>query len=491
MRIRFILALTMSASLVTILLLAAAQWLSYSQVRKVNADLLLASEIRQTVMERIMLRDEYYVYREERPKAQWLVKTGLLGDQLKRGQARFAGTRDGELLEEMARESANIISLFRRLIENSPGNHPGQIERDMASEYDRKLFSQLNIKAFLLRDDASRLVERRSSEIVSLKKTSDWLFSGSLAIVLALVLVNGRLVLKILSKGISELQHGVSTIGDGHLDYRIGVDSNDEIGDLALGINKMAGALSASFTSIKYLDERIALRTAQLGASNRELEAFAYSVAHDLRAPLRSIDGFSRILQEESGAALDAEGVRVLGIIRSCAREMDALISNLLEMARLGRTELSYSTIDMKAMAGAVFEAIVDPEVAGSFEVRIGDLPLAQGDATMIERVWRNLLGNAIKYSIPSPVHLIEIGGSEEGSMKTYSVRDRGVGFDERYLDKLFGMFQRLHDKKDFEGTGVGLAIVERVVSRHGGKVWAEGRPGEGATFHFSLPARS
>jgi len=238
--------------------------------------------------------------------------------------------------------------------------------------------------------------------------------------------------------------------------------------------------LSASFTSIKDLDERIAQRTAQLGASNKELESFAYSVAHDLRAPLRSIDGFSRILQEESSASLDAEGWRLLGVIRGCAAEMDALITNLLEIARLGRTELACSTVDMGSMANKVFAALAAPPLSETFEFRVGELPEAAADEVMIERVWSNLLANAIKYSIPSPVHRIEVDGHQDGGM---------IGFDERYKSKLFGIFQRLHDKSEFEGTGVGLAIVERVVSRHGGKVWAEGRTGEGATFHFSLPS--
>jgi len=287
------------------------------------------------------------------------------------------------------------------------------------------------------------------------------------------------------------LQQGASAIGGGSLEYRLGIDSDDEIGDLARSIDSMAGALKASFTSIQDLDERVALRTAELAASNRELEAFSYSVAHDLRSPLRAINGFSRILREDSGASLDAEGRRLLGIICDSARDMDALISNLLEIARLGRTELTYARIDMASMARSVFVGLGDPGACGDFDFRVGDLPEASADRVLIERVWSNLLSNAVKYSLPSPLHLIEVEGRAEGGMLSYWVKDRGVGFDDRYKEKLFGVFQRLHDKKDFEGNGVGLAIVERVISRHGGKVWAEGRLGEGATFFFSLPARS
>jgi signal transduction histidine kinase len=491
MRIKSILALTMCASLATILLLVAALSHTSTLIRKANADLALASDIRNLIADRIMLRDEYFIYREERPKTQWYSKTSRYSEQLLRAKADFRGAKDEEILAEMVEESRSIETLFSRLVANVSESGSEAFEHSLAEEYDKKLFSQLNIKSSVLRDDASRLVELRFGDLAALRRSSDWLFSACLAVVLALVLVNGSIIGRTLSRGILRLQLGVEAIGGGNLEYRIAADTDDEIGGLARGINGMAAALSANFTSIKDLDERIAQRTAQLGASNKELEAFAYSVAHDLRAPLRSIDGFSRILQEDSAARLDAEGLRLLGVIRSCAKEMDALISNLLEIARLGRTELSYSNIDMASMARSVFAALADPAVLSTFDFRVGDLPEAEADAVMIERVWSNLLANAIKYSMPSPLHRIEVSGGDDGGIKTYSVKDRGVGFDERFKDKLFRMFQRLHDKKDFEGTGVGLAIVERVISRHGGKVWAEGRPGEGATFHFSLPSRS
>jgi signal transduction histidine kinase len=238
------------------------------------------------------------------------------------------------------------------------------------------------------------------------------------------------------------------------------------------------------------LESRVARRTSQLEASNEQLEAFAYSVAHDLRTPLRSIDGFASILQEDYEATLGAEGNRVLGVIRSSAQRMDGLISSLLEISRLGRTELRYSRIDMRSMAESAFASVADPETAGGFDFSAGEMPESLADPVLIERVWCNLLGNAIKYSLPSPRHEIAVGGYSEDSMSVYYVKDRGVGFDQRYAGKLFGIFQRLHSEKEFEGSGVGLAIVYRILARHGGKAWAEGRLGEGSTFYFSIPER-
>ena len=237
------------------------------------------------------------------------------------------------------------------------------------------------------------------------------------------------------------------------------------------------------------LEQRVADRTAQLEAANKELEAFAYSVSHDLRAPLRAIDGFSRILLEEYAARLDAEGQRLLNVVRDNTRKMDQLITALLTLSRAGRAELQFSRIDMTAMARAVYHEAATPDVQKAFEFSLDRLPQAYGDPTLLRQVWRNLIGNAIKFTWPKEVRRIEIGGQQQGNELVYYIRDSGVGFDPRYAQKLFGVFQRLHSAQEFEGTGVGLAIVQRIIARHGGRVWAEGQVNQGATFYFTLRA--
>jgi PAS domain S-box-containing protein len=237
------------------------------------------------------------------------------------------------------------------------------------------------------------------------------------------------------------------------------------------------------------LESQVAERTAALSASNMELESFAFSVSHDLRSPLRAIDGFTRILLEQYTKILDPEGQRLFGIIRDSVKGMDQLIQDLLEVSRLGRTALASKRVDMRAMANEAFAKLTEPFPGNGFELAIADLPDANADPSMMERVWTNLISNAIKYSRDSATKRIEIGASTEGGMTSYSVKDHGIGFDPRYTDKLFGLFQRLHAPTEYEGTGVGLAIVKRIVERHGGRVWAEGKPGEGAAFYFSLPS--
>jgi hypothetical protein len=237
------------------------------------------------------------------------------------------------------------------------------------------------------------------------------------------------------------------------------------------------------------LEQRVAERTAELETANREMEAFSYSVSHDLRAPLRGIDGFARILQEDYSGKLDAEGRRLLGIVCSEAHRMGRLIDNLLDFSRLGRQQMAATTIDMHSLARDVFEELTRMEQGPTPHLQLGRLPPARGDRAMVRQVFFNLLGNAIKFTSRVAAARIEVSGSISDGMAAYQVRDNGAGFDEQFKDKLFRVFQRLHAENEYEGTGVGLALVQRIVHRHGGRVWAEGRPAAGATFHFTLPA--
>jgi PAS domain S-box-containing protein len=238
---------------------------------------------------------------------------------------------------------------------------------------------------------------------------------------------------------------------------------------------------------IEELNGELQRQLAELDAVNRELETFSYSVSHDLRAPLRAVDGFSRMLAEDHAAALSPEAHRLLERIRSNIRRMGLLIDDLLRFSRMSRKELETSPVDMTTLARAAAD-----DLARSREhqarITIGELPRAEGDLELLRQVWLNLIDNGLKYSGKQHEPRIEIGGSRNGNDATYWVRDNGVGFDMTYAGKLFGVFQRLHSQDEFEGTGVGLAIVQRIIHRHGGRVWAEGAPDRGATFSFTLP---
>ena len=238
------------------------------------------------------------------------------------------------------------------------------------------------------------------------------------------------------------------------------------------------------------LETRVVERTAQLEEANKELEAFSYSVSHDLRAPLRAVDGFSRIVLEEYGPKLDPEGLRLLHVICTNTQKMDELITDLLDLSRVSRNDMKFSLVDMKALAISIYNEAAPPDTRQDHSFSVSAIPEAFCDPVLMKQVWRNLISNAIKFTTPVKERRIEIGGHSEEGKAVYFIKDSGVGFDPRYAHKLYGVFQRLHKAEEFEGTGVGLAIVQRIIHRHGGKVWAEGKVGEGATFWFSLPKR-
>jgi PAS domain S-box-containing protein len=240
------------------------------------------------------------------------------------------------------------------------------------------------------------------------------------------------------------------------------------------------------------LEERVAERTSQLEAANKELEAFTYSVSHDLRSPLRAIDGFSRIVTEDYDSLLDDEGKRLFNVIRTNTQKMDKLITDLLGLSRVGRNEMNFTLIGMNAMVDSVYSDLMESESKKNIEFNVSDLPDSYADPALTKQIWTNLLSNAIKYSSSQDMGvIIEVGAYTEDGMNIYYVKDNGVGFDPKYAHKLFGIFQRLHSEKEFPGTGVGLAIVQRIARRHGGDVWAEGESGKGATFYFSLPVKN
>ena len=236
------------------------------------------------------------------------------------------------------------------------------------------------------------------------------------------------------------------------------------------------------------LEQRVEDRTALLTAANRELEAFSYSVSHDLRAPLRGIAGFTEILVNEYGAKLGSEGEQLCSVIRENTIKMGKLIEDLLSFSRLSRKEIHKSEIDMKSMFNSMYFEITTPDERKNINLKIGDLGNCHGDTSMMRLVVANLLSNAIKYSSGKSPQIIEVFGNRDEQKLVYFVKDNGVGFDMRYKDKLFGVFQRLHSTSEFEGTGVGLANVQRIIHRHEGEVGAESTIGEGATFWFSVP---
>lgn len=243
--------------------------------------------------------------------------------------------------------------------------------------------------------------------------------------------------------------------------------------------------------SLKKLNRELQATASKLALAYKDMESFSYSVSHDLRAPLRIIGGLSNILLKDYHDRLDEEGRILITSIHGNTERMDRLVTSLLDLSKVGKHEMRIAEIDMEKEAALIVAQLKEASHGRNIAVTIGSLPAAQGDVTLIRQVLTNLLSNAFKFTKGRDEAVITVGGRSEGNEDVYYVKDNGAGFDMAYANKLFGVFQRLHGEKEFEGTGIGLSIVDRIVRRHGGRVWAEGAPGEGAAFYFSLPRKA
>jgi light-regulated signal transduction histidine kinase (bacteriophytochrome) len=277
-------------------------------------------------------------------------------------------------------------------------------------------------------------------------------------------------------------------------------EAGDELDAIAVGLNTLAEELKAARETEKRNMERLREQNdlisilnnslqdniVQLELSNRELEAFTYSVSHDLRTPLRAIHSYTKILSEEYMSGIDEEGKKMMDSVLRNAKKMGQLIDDLLSFSKVGKKELMITFVDMNKLVASVLKDL-QGNAKEPANIRFSKLPPALGDHNLLGLVWTNLLSNAIKYSAVKENQTIEIGNYTENGRAVYYVKDNGAGFDMQYYDKLFGVFHRLHAESEFEGTGVGLALVNRIISRHGGRIWAEGKVNEGATFYFTL----
>jgi signal transduction histidine kinase len=280
----------------------------------------------------------------------------------------------------------------------------------------------------------------------------------------------------------------------GNYSIRVNAKGTDEIATLGKEFNGMMAQIEEMEKSLREtnlsLESRVKQRTSELEAANKEMESFSYSVSHDMRAPLRTINGYSKIIEKKYGQLLDDDGKEVLQTITDEATRMGKLIDDLLAFSRLGRQDVQKTRVDMNELAGqALKEVLRSEENATKSSISIDNLPSVMADPNLIHQVLTNLLSNAVKYSGRNEEPLIQIGSYKEARAIVYFVKDNGAGFDMQYYNKLFGVFQRLHSQEEFKGTGIGLAIVQKIITRHGGRVWADSTLGRGTTFYFSLPA--
>jgi len=390
------------------------------------------------------------------------------------GSSFFAGNKDGSLWTDFIRRIPGV--LFK------PGQEAGMVDyKDADGDAMIVDLQQIPHTELLFGVAVSE-----GNMLKDLGRFVNWIAVIGI-VILAIGIIAAWMMSRSITRPLDELIRIAAAISQGNYAQTVPIDhyQRDEIGRLADAFNIMIGQVSQSHHE---LENRVEERTLQLATVNKELEAFSYSVSHDLRTPLRAINGYSAMLREDYEKELDSEGKRIVKNIIDNAKKMGQLIDDLLAFSRLGKKELTRAPIDMKSLTETVVRDLLQHEPDNKYQICIGELPPATGDAIMLKQVMVNLVGNAIKYSSKKTAPVIVIGATDDGDRITYYVKDNGAGFDMAYSNKLFGVFQRLHSQEDFEGSGVGLALVKRIIEKHNGEVWAESVENAGATFFFSLP---
>jgi signal transduction histidine kinase len=469
--------LATGTALAAIGLIALAIVWTETEVEDASRQRRQTTEIVQRYTELRLASFDYLRNREERARAQWYAVSARI-DRLIAAN-HFLEPEHAAILAGLRARRAVAPQLFAEL--------EAMRDEDFANaalrrRFEAQLVSRLLIDqqdsladAFRLTEVANQRIERAQRRVVMVILAGLGLFG---LIIGGLSLVIRRQVLAPMIR----LQRATRDVAAGNLDLKLGPAGNDEIGDLSRNFDAMTQALRESFA-------RIELGNRELAALNTELEAFNYSVAHDLRAPLRSLDGFSLALIEDYGDKLDAHGRDTLARIGAASQHMDGLIDGLLRLSRMGRSVIKPTRVDLSAMAGEIADEISRESPKRFVEWAIEPGLSIRADPALLRIAMQNLLQNAWKYTGRTDRPVIRVGARQRGTTDAteYYVADNGAGFDMKYADRLFGAFQRLHRAEDFPGTGIGLAIVKRIIRRHGGNIRAEAEPGKGATFFFSL----
>ncbi len=495
MRLKTQFIITMLLFGIVLAVIAASAIITNQQAEKVGEQERITVDIAQGASELGYLANDYLIYRESQ--------------QLKRWQSRFASFSEqvASLHVDMPDQQAlvaNIQANQSRMKEvfdstvSAVGNLSTKRNTALDQAFLQVSWSRMAVQSQGLIADASRLsqlLSQQEDQLINARTTLIYVLVGLFGVFL---IVSYMLTYRRILESIETLRAGTAVIGSGNLDFIIEERKNDEIGELSRAFNRMTTdlkAITASKTDLereiterKQAEQALAEYTQKLEEANKELESFSYSVSHDLRAPLRAVDGYARMILKKQGDKFDEDTIRKFNDIRLNTQMMGRLIDDLLAFSRLSRKDMSTSELNMVDLIRDVWKELNNINPDRKMNLIVKNTPLGYGDGALVRQVYFNLLSNAVKFTKLQDCAHIEVGGYNEGNEDAFYVKDNGVGFDMKYYDKLFGVFQRLHNNPDFEGTGVGLAIVQRIVHRHGGRVWAEGKIGEGATFYFLLP---
>jgi signal transduction histidine kinase len=468
--------LVSATTLAAIMLVGAMTWWAHQEVQDASRQRRQTTEVAQALRDLQLVSFEYMLHRLERSS----VQEGLVWRRLSTLLPQLDFTEDSEASGLADGLRVRLESTHRLFGEFQAASNQRAADPEVQRRFEAQLASQLLLMQQDNQTDASLLARHAAERIEAAQNRMLLVIVGGL-VLFALTTAGGAWLIQRDALGpVTRLEQATREIAAGNWTFRLPVERADEIGELSRHFNAMTRALRESFHQIEHSNQ-------ELSALNRELESFSYSVSHDLRAPLRSMDGFSLALLEDYGERLDDEGRDYLQRIRAASQRMGRLIDDLLGLARVTRAELNLRPVDLSAMAHEIADTLARQQPQRQVQWQIDDGIKVQADRALLQVALQNLLENAWKFTAKTDEAAIRVGAEQRDGQRVIHVGDNGAGFDMAYSSRLFGAFQRLHHEGEFPGTGIGLATVQRILRRHGGEIWVDAAPGKGATFHFTL----
>lgn len=487
-------------SLGIIILISLSLTWSFMEMQSAEKNKAHIYEIQRITLDRASLRDDYLRNQAERAKTQWGIASARLKKLLELTSVNLTDKEDQALLREAKSYHRATVAIFSEIIAIHRKNEaaakmtaPYEIESRIGQIYIKDYALQHIIEA--LSESAYRAELEAQNRVIYL--VVFFVMAGVLA-----VAVNSTALHRTVMRRLLYLNEGIGIIGNGNLHHRLDVKGKDELSELSGAVNAMTEKLQGSYDDLKSeilqrkhaeklaldFNAALAAKNVQLESTNKELESFIYSVSHDLRQPLRAIASFSQIVNKNLNDGLREKERGYLGRIIDNAARMSDIIQDMLKLSRISQQEIKREQIDMTLLAEMIVSGIRDAQPARHADITVAKRLTAVADRGLMKMVLENLIGNAWKFTAKMENACIEFGVMERDKNTVYFVKDNGVGFDPKYAENMFKPFHRLHSDYEFEGMGIGLSIVDRIISRHGGKVWAEGGIGCGATFFFTCP---
>lgn len=485
-----------AAAIIGIMAIGTLAWTN-AQLDRTLAQRDLAGEMLNAAFKRATLREEYSLYHDERPKEQLLQQTEDLAALVKRAQAASLSPERTLIVQQTAFYLEKTKALYSRLFENQYEMAARGGDSAQGREIENLIRSQLVLDSQSLLAQLFKFQNICDQEHTIRHSQSQLLIVVSVLSLVCFTIASTMLIARSIAAPLRQLRAGIEEIAAGNLAYQIGTVSNDEIGDVGRAFDTMTEKLRNITVSRDQLTEEIVKRrevesalhysNESLERSNKDLEQFAYVASHDLQEPLRMVASYTQLLAQRYEGQLDAKAKKYIDYAVDGAIRMQRLINDLLTYSRIGTRGKLPEPTDAHAVLGEALKNLAAAIEENRAMVTNDDLPTVRADATQLALVFQNLIGNAIKFhGLEDP--RVHVGAAEQAGEWVFSVRDNGIGIEPQYVDRIFVIFQRLHTREEYPGTGIGLAVCKRIVERHGGRIWFESETGKGSTFFFSIP---